>query len=448
MEKNQIRNPLILLLWVVASLLALSLVPEFTIGPFKFKSISILADLAPDKPAATAHDSIRKDSVIRIKPDTCRKGVTCIEDFGIDHKSLDHFLKGISSGKGKVRVAFFGDSFIEADIFCGALRDTLQQLFGGQGVGYVPLTSQVTAYRPTIQHAFTGWKTFGIVGDKSPFAKPGFSGYCFVPQEGNEVEFKSSIRRPVRFSRVRLFYRSSMPASLHCTLNDTSRLDFDLAVSDTLQQQNIDAKGAVSVKFNFGPYDSLKLYGASFEGPGVVVVDNLAMRGNSGVGLYEIETADIREFNMYQNYKLVILQYGLNVVTEKDSTGYGWYVDKMVRVIQRLKDNMPGCSFLLLSVSDRCTNQNGKFITMPNIPLMRDAQRQIAFRSKIAFWDLLAAMTGPHSMANLVSATPTLASKDYTHLNFAGGRILARKLAEALLYEREKHESEKKDNRH
>ena len=116
----------------------------------------------------------------------------------------------------------------------------------------------------------------------------------------------------------------------------------------------------------------------------------------------------------------------------------------MVRVISRLKENLPGSNFLLISVSDRSHNQNGKFVTMPNILLMRDAQREIARKSKIAFWDLLSAMNGENSMEKLVTATPPLAAKDYTHVNFAGGRRLAKKLADALLYEQVKYDSKRK----
>jgi lysophospholipase L1-like esterase len=187
--------------------------------------------------------------------------------------------------------------------------------------------------------------------------------------------------------------------------------------------------------------DSLKVYGVSFEESTGLYVDNFAMRGNSGIGLYQIDPRTIQEFNQMRHYRLILLQYGLNVVSETDDRGYGWYIDKMVKVIQRLRENLPESNFLLVSVSDRCYNQGGKFVTIPNILLMRDAQREIARKSGIAFWDLLAAMDGDDSMIKLVNATPPMASKDYTHLNFSGGRRLSKKLADALLYEKIKYDS-------
>ena len=50
--------------------------------------------------------------------------------------------------KRPVRIAYFGDSFIEADIFTADLRERFQSEFGGCGVGYVPITSSISAIAP------------------------------------------------------------------------------------------------------------------------------------------------------------------------------------------------------------------------------------------------------------------------------------------------------------
>lgn len=61
--------------------------------------------------------------------------------------------------KRPVRIAYFGDSFIEADIFTADLRERFQSEFGGCGVGYVPITSSISGYRPTVRHSFGGWSS-------------------------------------------------------------------------------------------------------------------------------------------------------------------------------------------------------------------------------------------------------------------------------------------------
>ncbi len=444
MPNNSLKDSLRLLVWVILTLLLFSLVKQFTVAGMKFKRVDLLADVREDPPKVVA---AKKDTSTKAtpkeakKPKTpCPKGVTCLEDYSESKNALATFYAALNeSSRRPVRAAFFGDSFIEGDILCASFRDTLQHLFGGQGVGYVPITSEVAQFRTTIQHTFSGWKTYWAVGEKNPDAPLGVSGYCFVPGESNEVEYRPGKKRGGSFHSMRIFYEAFSPSWVHYTLDDSLAYDLALDSTGTLEQARISCDGKKAVKLNFEPPDSLRLYGVSFESRTGVFVDNFAMRGNSGMGLLQTSPEDQREFNKFQNYKLILLQYGLNVVGENDSTGYDWYANKMVRVVEGLKENFPGSSIILLGISDRSYNQNGKFVTMPNILLMRNAQREVARRTHIAFWDVFAAMGGENSMVKFVSATPALAAKDYTHLTFWGGRKLAKKLAEAILHERSKH---------
>ena len=168
-------------------------------------------------------------------------------------------------------------------------------------------------------------------------------------------------------------------------------------------------------------------------------VDNFSLRRNSGISLTGISRSMLSKFNTYRNYKLVILQFGLNMVVE-DSLNYKAYVRRMVKVINNLKKAYPQASFLLMSVSDRSSNSRGKFETMNAIPAMRNAQRMIAQETNIAFWDMFEAMGGENSMVRFVMSKPALAAKDYTHLNFNGGKKLAGSLVKSLLYSHELHQ--------
>lgn len=445
MQENQLIKSFYLLAGVIGVLLMLSLIPEFESGDIRFRNIDLLADVHPDTAAVAIIDTVKSAPKPAEPVNPCPPGITCIDDFSAEENALSKFFRALNeSSRRPVRIAFFGDSFIEGDILCAAFRDTLQQVYGGTGVGFVPITSQVISFRTTIKHAFSGWKTYWAVGDKSPFAPLGLSGYCFVPEAANEVEYKPGTYRYSKFHEMRLFYVSHSPDTLVYTENDSILVRKPLTVSDTLQRTTLPCEGAQSIKLHFQPPDSLKVYGVSFEhGPGVYV-DNFAMRGNSGMGLLQVGSTEISQFNAFQNYRLIILQYGLNVVSETDTTDYRWYGDKMVKVVQRLRQHFPESSILMIGVSDRSYNKNGKFITMPNILKMRSAQREAARRCKIAYWDLFDAMGGENSMPKFVTAVPPLAGKDYTHVTAAGGRKLAKKLADAILYQRRKNVSQKK----
>src|SRR5689334_20420684 len=63
-------------------------------------------------------------------------------------KKFAEKLHELRSGKKrKIRVAYFGDSMIEGDLISQTLRKGLQGVFGGYGVGFVPINSPVAKYR-------------------------------------------------------------------------------------------------------------------------------------------------------------------------------------------------------------------------------------------------------------------------------------------------------------
>lgn len=456
--KNKIHYSFLLSITVIGSLLLLSIPGRISVDGLTLKKIDLLADIRhpghDSLPAGfdsiklalqnlpTDSSVVKKDSVIHIEPYRCPDGITCIEDYSGDGTALRSFLTALSRTRetsGKLRIAFYGDSFIEGDVFCGAFRDTLQTVFGGRGVGYVPITSHVTGFRNTIRHRFDNWSTLSLV-DNASGVKIGPAGFTFVPLENNWVEFKPSKQRYLReFNEISLFYESHDSTVLYYRA-DTIQRSVVLNVSGKLEEWRYQGDQIKSVYFQFEPFDSLLLYGASFERGGGVYVDNFSIRGNSGLNLNRIEAETFREFNRYRDYKLIILQFGLNLVTS-ENLNYSAYVRRMVRIIASLKKSFPQSSFLLLSVSDRSVNHEGEYRTMEAIPLMRDAQRLIARESQIAFWDMFEAMGGEGSMVNFVNATPALGARDYTHLTFRGGRKLSGMLAKSLLHELDRFES-------
>jgi len=116
----------------------------------------------------------------------------------------------------------------------------------------------------------------------------------------------------------------------------------------------------------------------------------------------------------------------------KDFTGY---IKGMSKLVDKMKTAFPGTPILLLSVSDRSQRSQGQFVTMPVIPLLIQAQEKIALDNKLLFWNLFEAMGGENSMAMFANSKPALANKDYTHLNFAGGRKVGLSLAGTFIYE-------------
>ena len=171
----------------------------------------------------------------------------------------------------------------------------------------------------------------------------------------------------------------------------------------------------------------MRVYGASLETDNGVYLDNFSLRGNPGRKLKVIDTALLRQFNALQDYDLVVLQFGLNVC-DKSTTNYDFYEKEMFATVQHLQTILPKASFLLIGVSDRSTHDDaGNLVSFAYIDLLTTAQRKVAERTHIAFWDTRKAMGGNGSMA--IWAKNGFANTDYTHLTWGGGKKMG-----ALLY--------------
>jgi len=394
---------------------------------------------------------LRDDGAMRLKSIAqLLRGPVLFEDFSPQGQSLKQFFKelgAIKRGEEKGRIAFFGDSFIEGDILCGDVRNSLQDLFGGNGVGFVPITSEVAQFRITVGHSFTGFKSYSLVKKDSISEPFGAGGYCFTASEGNKVTYSvnPSYKHLDLFHDIRLFYNSAQNSTFNYNVDNKETQELQITGSDQLQQKVFKGVNATKVSFNFPESETIKLYGVSFEDSSGIYVDNFGLRGNSGLALSRISESMNRQFNELQNYKLIILQYGLNVITP-DAKDLGWYVSQMVSVVQRLKNSYPDASILLMSVSDRSTKVGGQYKTMDSVPIMVEAQREIAKQSQIAFYNLFEAMGGENSMVVFVENNPPLANKDYTHLNFQGGHRVADIFVKSLINEYQKYNDKIKNN--
>ncbi len=502
MEENKLYKTLIICVLVLGSLLLCNFIPRVTLRGFELKGIDLLADIRNDlnseetnhhlqiphsnvfdltylpyfrgfTPYLTASqgisplfaqsgfsvnsESAKKQLIFREKG---KQGVilkllspdfevgSLFRDYSPDGNSFRKFFKvlnDIKRGDEKGRIAFFGDSFIEGDIFCADLRNSLQDIFGGNGVGFVPITSEVAQYRITIGHTFSGFHSYSVVNKVNTYEPFGPGGYCFTTLQDNDVTYSANpkFKHLDLFHDIRLYYTSPENTIFKYRFNNSDLKEVKIVSSDRLQQKEFKGVNASTVSFSFPASDTLKLYGASFEDSTGIYVDNFGLRGNSGLGLSHISEGMHLQFNQYRNYQLIILQYGLNVIAP-DTKDLGWYVNPMISVIERLKRCYPEAAILLMSVSDRSTRIDGQYRTMESVPLMVEAQREIARKTQIAFYNLFEAMGGENSMVSFVESDPPLANKDYTHLNYLGGRRVAGVFLKSLIHEFQKYNDQNK----
>lgn len=456
---NNINKSLILILMVIVMLAVISLLPTFTVFGVEVKKVDLLADvkayvnsteLEPQKSVNV--DQVKKIQEIKKVELKCPEGKTCIEDYsGSKKEGMAHFYKALDRSKKKgnyIRIAMFGDSFIEGDIFSADLRELLQQKFGGRGVGFVSMTSAVSGFRRTVRHTFGGWSSYLQQKDKG-FVKEeqGVDGKYFKSTSDSFVELRGQSKHG-QFLDVcqvsSIYFTPKANFTVTATVNKEEKEVFDVDDTGKLEVLTVKGDNITSVKWAVEGGNPSPFYGVTMEGENGVVLDNFSSRGSTGLSLSTIPVEKLKQFNKVRPYDLIILEYGLNVV-EKKRTNYTSYTKALKKTIQNLKTAFPKASILLLSVADRdYKGAEGKIVTMPGVYHLVESQQLLAIEEKIAFWNMFEAMGGEGSMLKLNKSKPSMANKDYTHINFAGGKFMGELLFEALIHGKKQYDRQRR----
>lgn len=393
-----------------------------------------------------AHDSIPESAIV---PPSRSETETWSGPLGRFFQDV-HRLK---QAKGSVRVAYFGDSMIEGDLVTASLRNDLQELFGGVGVGFVPLTSQTYGFRKSIKHRFSDhWKDYSLL-KKNPTAHGfGISGEFFLSSLNNQpqkawVRFEATdlFPRTEKFEQVRLFYGNSSKAisenkAFVVVTTDLGTDTLHLNPAGAINELVISQEETATLELHFHVPKSLPLYGLSFDSEDGVFVDNYASRGNSGMNLIEIPGENLSGFQEKLDYDLIVLHFGLNVVSTRRKS-FNSYERGMKRVIHHFQTHVPDADILLVSVSDKSTKIKGKLQTDPSVPLIVEAQRRVAEEMEVSFLDLYQGMGGHNSMIRWVESKPSLARSDYTHPNRRGAAKVGNIVKQFLLDEYDRHQT-------
>lgn len=452
--KNKLHYTFFFSFLVTLGLIALHYLPDLSIWGMRLRKVDLLADVRADENVV---DSLSSDSILQlpvVKPafvDTCKSGVECIQDYSDSTAyGMSHFYQSLSSMKDlkrSVRIAYFGDSFIEGDILTADLRNMLQKEFGGRGVGYVPVTSKFPGFRPTVKHSFSGWTSHNVT-DSVGFVKSrqDISNHYFHASQGAYIllegtgKYASNLESCTSSS---IYFLTSDSLHLSAMLNGNVEREFCLKGDSTLQCVTVcgDIKSVRWNVKNASP-DAL-FYAVTMDSDNGVILDNFSTRGSSGQQLLGIPGSILRKYNDLRKYDLIVLQYGLNVAFE-GGIDYTYYKDGMKHVISHLKKCFPQTSILIVGIGDRETkDENGNLRTMPAVKGLIRSQQMLAAETGVAFWNLFSAMGGEGSMSEMVNSKPAMANYDYTHINFRGGKHIASLLFEALMYGKEQYEKRK-----
>lgn len=352
---------------------------------------------------------------------------------------FDNLFRALDeAGTKPLRIVHYGDSQIEEDRITSTLREELQQHFGGNGVGLVPLMQSI----PTLsighkcEPAPRRQLVYGTQEMRRPDDLYGVMGQVAQIDTMTVVRFyplkKVADTVPARyFNRLTVLVGNvSRPLTVTCgtqtqTLDTTSgqkmeRLLFSLP--DSTVRNEIYLSGAADV------------YGLLLDGTHGVSVDNIPMRGCSGTVFTQMNAQQLADYYARENVRLIILQFGGNSVpylTRPNTiSAYGQQITRQIRTLKRLA---PQAEVLFIGPSDMATKVKSDMQTYPYLPMVIDTLKSAVHQAGAAYWDLYEVMGGRNSMVQWVNAQPPLAASDYVHFSHAGAERVGDMLCKSLM---------------
>lgn len=331
-----------------------------------------------------------------------------------------------TTGKGRVRIAYFGDSMNDGDLIVQDIRSAYQNQYGGKGVGFVGITSLSASARYSVSHQFSkNWETQSFLNIKKPKRSFGIDGQVSFAPQGAQAWIKYSANDHANATLLynpTLFYGNSSNhnASVNISIRKDSSVRYDL-ITDRLLNTIRLSSSTKTLRATFEKADSIPFYGVNFDDGLGVHVDNFSLRGNSGLPLSLFNKDLMNALDKVLNYDLIVLQYGTNVLGY-GTTDYSWYEAKMLGVVNHLQECFPNASILIISTGDRAIKVNMDMQTDKAVEPLVKHQRLYAEKTHSGFINLYSLMGGYGSMIKWVQENPPLANKDYTHFNQKGAK--------------------------
>lgn len=457
---------------LVSILLAMHLLPTMVIGDVELRHVNILSDVLPEvyqqrygidvipvpeppkplvarkkKKEATDADSLKAiasttetptpDGPAEATADTAADLQHAIADYSEGYAGgMDHFYDCLAQAAERpVRIAYYGDSFVEGDILTADLRQLLQDRFGGSGVGWVDCTDRLNGFRRTVKVKGFGFKDYEVVQHPYSHEAEGIAQRYYVPH--NEATTRAQGTRAnghtSAWQKAMLFLRTSGGVNVTTYIDGDSVGTHHVEGAPTVQMLTEQRAAMGKTGYRFTEVgDATFVYGMALEGSHGVVLDNFSMRGSAGYTIAKIPRQTLSDFARLRPYDLIVLHFGLNVASEKShAANYKAYIRRMQTAVEHLRAAFPQASLLIVSMPDRDQRTDAGIRTMVGVESLVAYQQILAANCHVAYYNLFQAMGGRESMKKLVDQN--LAAKDYTHLTHKGGKLLARLIFDALM---------------
>lgn len=349
-----------------------------------------------------------------------------------------------------VHIVHYGDSQLEEDRISSTLREDLQEEFGGSGPGLLPPILNVPSQ--TTSHWNSGdLERFILFGPKDEEATHNRYGPLaqFANINGSAVigikrreDRKNTFPHVGGYSTIKVLAgkrgKLKLKLSFAQTFIDTIGINPDSTVKEKRKMKTVDAGEPVidssynklnvytwklpdttsSIKLHLS--GNAEIYGLAADGKNGVAVDNVAMRGSSGTIFHRIDPELLAESYKAINAKLIIMEYGGNMVPSINSSSIEWTKKLITRQIQAIQTANPNADILFIGPADMAKQVDGKWRTYPALNMTIKALRQVALENGAAYWDMHRVMGGDGAMMKWVRQSPPLGFTDHIHFTRRG----------------------------
>ncbi len=360
--------------------------------------------------------------------------------------SLEHFYQALDAlvstpdQKNKVRIAVYGASHTQADIYSGYLRYYLQSRFGNGGAGFIPLgVERGWTHRIDFKVRARGFKVQYVQKkDLPPKGSFGLSGIAAVggPNGKLRISPENQTDPELTASQYGLFYAAEPSAG-----DIAISVDGEPLVELPARSEQLEARyhtferpvGWHDVEIRTLGAGGARLFGLSVERaqPGLVL-DTLGIRGTRAASMLRWDQALWEEHLNRRSPDLVLLAYGTNETTDRGQP-IDVYANELEQVLGRLRHALPTASCVLVGPGDFPKAQHNAWVTRPRLLEIIAVQRRLAPRFGCGFWNAYEFMGGEGSMIKWVRAHPRLGSPDHIHLTVRGYVRMGMVLGDALM---------------
>ena len=441
------------------------------------KQNSVTGDSLADSSAADPEDAIREmmeatkrkefaafSDSLKFYEDFFRKGKTRFDLPNNDPTWFDRFflhLELASLDSNVVHIVHYGDSQLEEDRISATIREDLQDEFGGAGPGMMPAIMTVPSQ--TTSHSNSGaLSRYILFGPKEEEAD--HSRYGPLAQLA-KLEGEAAITIQKRKERKDQFSHVGGYSTVKILMNKGAHLKAKLNVNQTFVEvvgedeegnpkekrttKVVDAGEPIVETFNKLKVYTWKLkdttsiakmylsgnaeiYAIAADGAYGVAVDNVAMRGSSGTIFHRIDSELLAESYKAMNARLIIMEYGGNLVPGTNSGNIDWTKKIITRQIQAIQKANPDADILFIGPADMARQKDGQWQTYAGLNMTIKALREVALDNGAAYWDMHRVMGGNGSMMKWVNKEPALGFTDHIHFTRRGAAYMGDLFCAAL----------------